>query len=652
MIEGTGGPGHATVAVAFVEGLVAAYVPTLASLRRAAPDLTVAVATTGGDLGPLAGPGVASIAAPSLAAAVNQVLADGPAHVVVIADSALLPPAALERARPLVGDHLHVATVSFFSNLGGPLSFPERNQGGSHQVGSLDEEAITRRLRDTGPDLGPAVVPFAAGPVVVLSAYALSAVGPLDETPGLRPAAVLADFSLRARRKGFVDVVDPTTFCARPFDLAPVVDPWPSPEERRWLAARHPAFTVLADDETRATSSGLAAAHTTARAKVLGLRVLVDGSCLGPKEMGTQVQTISLVGALARRPDVDRVTLALGGEVPGYAATVASHPKVVVRRVPAGDVSGLGPFEVAHRPFQPDGPLHPSWAAVAARSVLTIQDLIAFHGAAYHADPASWQAHRRALRQAVAAADGVVVISADTAARLELEGLPVEGERVFLVPNGTDHLHGGEAEALPGELLARGGVAGDFALVLGTNYDHKNRDLALAAVGELRRRGRPLTLVMAGAAVPFGSSRVGEAVAGTGPARAADVVVLPDVTSEERNWLLRHASVLLYPTSAEGFGLVPYEAARFGTPTVLVPFGPLGEVAGDLPVVAPDWSPSALAGAVAALLDDPALAAAQVGAARAAGRDFTWDATAAKLVAAYRGLLSRPPRRGREVAWL
>jgi len=643
-------PAPPVVAAVFARGRPEWWAPTVASLRRACPHAPVLVAAPGGDTGPLEALGARAQPAASLAALVNRAWADTGAHVLAVADTAVLPGAALDGALAALDGSLHLATVSLLANQAAFLSFPHRNQGVSHQVESLDEEAVTRRLRTLSPPLAPVPVPFAAGPVVLLSRWALSAVGPLDEDPGVRAVAALADFSLRARARGFVDVVDPSTYCARPYDLAPVEDPWPSPAERAWLGARHGAFPALVDDEARSTTSALAVAHRACRAKVLGLRVLVDGTCLGPKEMGTQVLTVALVGALARRADVASVAVALATAVPRYAAAALADPKVAARPVTGGDVSALGPADVGHRPFQPEQPLHPSWFAACGRVVVTIQDLIAYHGAAYHASPAAWAAAREGLRRSVAAADGVVAISHDVVRRLAAERLPVEAERVFVVGDGTDHLAGAEAAAVPAELVARRFAAGRFALVLGTNYAHKNRDLAVAAVAELRRRGLDLALVLAGAAVPFGSSRAAEAVA-AGPVGPAAVVAIPDVTSEERNWLLRHAEVVLYPTSAEGFGLVPYEAARFGTPTVLVPFGPLAEVAGDLPVAAADWSPGALADAAEALLGDPALAAAQVAAALAAGADFTWDGAAAKLVEVYRLLLAQPARGGREVPW-
>jgi glycosyltransferase involved in cell wall biosynthesis len=122
------------------------------------------------------------------------------------------------------------------------------------------------------------------------------------------------------------------------------------------------------------------------------------------------------------------------------------------------------------------------------------------------------------------------------------------------------------------------------------------------------------------------------------------VFLLPDLPSSERNWLVRHADLVLYPSSAEGFGLVPYEAARFGTPTLFTRFGPLQELMPDIPVAADDWSPDSLADAADALLSDPAQARAQVESCLAAGTKYTWAATAERLADLYRLVMSLTPR--------
>ncbi len=122
----------------------------------------------------------------------------------------------------------------------------------------------------------------------------------------------------------------------------------------------------------------------------------------------------------------------------------------------------------------------------------------------------------------------------------------------------------------------RGFAEGQFILCLGTDYAHKNRDLALAVLVQLRQRGHAHALVLAGPTVPYGSSRLSEANLRlhNRDTLESDVFVLPDLPSSERNWLMRHADLVLYPSSAEGFGLVPYEAARFGTPTLFTRFWP------------------------------------------------------------------------------
>ena len=274
-------------------------------------------------------------------------------------------------------------------------------------------------------------------------------------------------------------------------------------------------------------------------------------------------------------------------------------------------------------------------------------DVIAYQIPHYHATIDAWEAARLAIHRSVGLADAVVAISADAANWVELEGLAIDRARLFPVLLGVDHLAGRQEERIPQELLRRNFASDRFVLVLGANYGHKNRDLALAAVAELDGRGHDLAVVCAGAQVPHGSLRAEEARVlidlDAGGHLGRDFI-LPDVDAEERNWLMHHAELVLYPTSAEGFGLVPFEAARFGTPTVHVKFGPLAELASDSPVSAVDWNPTHLADACERLLADPEVAEAQVTATLLQGSSLTWDRTAEELVRIYRDVLSWPSR--------
>jgi hypothetical protein len=629
------------VAAVFVSGLAEDHLPTVGSLRRAHGDVAILVGGPSPEAyGALAGEAVRIVAVPTIGDLVRQAREAGAGHVLAVSCPTAFPAAALTPALALLDDQLSVATVSFLANAGGQLSFPHLGHPVAHQPEGLDEDAVTTRLRGTRPEQLPAPVASAEGPAVLLSAYALSAVGDPVDDAGVSPFAAIADFSLRARRRGFVNVVDPSTYVARLFDGSGSAVT-AGDADRRWLEDRHP-FLAGAERDAAAPESPLGIVHATARSKVLGVRVLLDGSCLGRREMGTQVQTVALIKALTASDDVDRVAVSLATDVPAYATAALAHPKVDARRAPLADPSVFGGADVVHRPFQPDGPLDvDAWRAVGRRTVLTVLDLISYRSPAYHPSVDGWLGYRRALAGAVGRVDAVVTPSHDVAHQIRTERLPVESDRLVTSTLGMDHLGGNEAATIPPALLERGYAAGRFLLVMGANYAHKNRDIARLAQAELLRRGLDVALVAAGAGVPFGSSRATEA----GVASEGEVFVLPDIKAEERNWLLRHASLVLYPTSAEGFGFVPSEAARFGTPTVFVPTGPLGELHPDLPVTARDWSARALADAAECLLADPALARAQVAAVLAAGAAYTWDAAAAGLVAVYRSILSMPTRR-------
>ena len=101
------------------------------------------------------------------------------------------------------------------------------------------------------------------------------------------------------------------------------------------------------------------------------------------------------------------------------------------------------------------------------------------------------------LRDAARRADGITTISEDVATMLYQERIPVEHDRVFPVLYGTEHIGGHEDASFPHELAAKGRLAEQFVVCLGTDYAHKNRDLAVAVHRELAERGRRVEDVLA-----------------------------------------------------------------------------------------------------------------------------------------------------------
>ncbi|HXY44734.1 MAG TPA: glycosyltransferase [Acidimicrobiales bacterium] len=600
------------------------------------------------------------VTADSAANFLNAVWERYGAHILAISGGIAPPPGFLDLALNAVEADPRIATVSFFSNDAGLLSFPYRNHADPVTMAGHDELSITRRLRSLTPPPTLANVPLAVGSVVLVSRTALGVIDTLADAPSGGLAPVIADLSLTARLRGFAALVDCGTYVLRPSDLNTRkwdVEPWVAPppsdlaeEDEKWLYQRHYQASSFMALESAVEHSSLALGHNVARVKVQGLRILIDGNCLSSKEQGSQVATLSMIEALARRDDVRELCVALPAEVGLYTRRALSSPKIQTEIVTLGELSVFGRVDIAHTPVIPGTGYYSvdQWRSVADRVVLTIQDLIAFDVGDYFRTLDGWLAYRECIRRSAQIVDGIVVISNDVAEIVSREHLPIESSRVFTVPLGTDHLTGTEDEEIPSELIQRGFDSVDFLLCLGTNYACRNRDIALATWKELRRRGLKHALVMAGGAVPFGTSRALEAEW----MPSEGLFTLPEVTSVERNWLLRHSALVLCTSSAEGFGLVPFEAARFGTPALTVNYGPFRELSGEIPVSAADWRPQSLASAAQRLLDDHDLAIRQTSTRLRAGSIYTWDSTAEGLVTAYRGLLATPSRQIPEVAQL
>ncbi len=361
------------------------------------------------------------------------------------------------------------------------------------------------------------------------------------------------------------------------------------------------------------------------------LTVTVDVTWLGPHETGAQVLTTAAVGALAHQRGIEAIRLVGLAELPGYAAHLADLPIV---EVVAPDVEP--PLsDVVWYPNQIDARSNIAAARhLGARVVTTYLDLIAYDIERYHGSRDAWLVYRALQRRIALSVDGITTISADVADRLMAEVPRLDAERVLALPLGLDHVSREAAPDEPGSDLAevvRGLGGRRFVLVLGNDFVHKNRDFAIKVWQEALRAGQPCDLVLAGLHVRSSSSKASEDDLS---ARHLDLRgrlhTVGHVDSASRAWLLANATAVLYPSSAEGFGFVPYEAAVLGTPSTFTDFGPLHEVSGVRGLPA-SWSVDAYATDLVALLSDEHARADRLDQLLAAVRRSTWDGFAAGL---------------------
>jgi glycosyltransferase involved in cell wall biosynthesis len=221
----------------------------------------------------------------------------------------------------------------------------------------------------------------------------------------------------------------------------------------------------------------------------------------------------------------------------------------------------------------------------------------------------------------------------------------LDPERVEPIVLGLDHITSASAPDQPGEDLAdvvKALKGKRFVVVLGNDFQHKNRDFAIKVWQRALQAGEPCDLVLAGLHVKSSSSKDAEDDL---RARHLDlrgtIHTVGHVSSPSRAWLLANATVALYPSSAEGFGFVPYEAAALGTPTVFTDFGPLKEVA-QAPGLPTTWSVEAHAADLTALLGSEEARTARVTALTLAIQRQTWRGFAAHLTDFFRRITLMP----------
>jgi len=385
-------------------------------------------------------------------------------------------------------------------------------------------------------------------------------------------------------------------------------------------------MNAIDQQEVHDLSSSRHQAIHTERSDPSAISITIDATWLGPHQTGAQVLTTSAIEALAGNPRVSRIRLTGIAELPSYAQHLAELD--VLELVGQTDASQPDePTDVVWYPNQIDQRVDITHARALGRRVITTYlDLIAYDIPRYHASPEAWAAYRSLQRRIALSVDGITTISADVADRLQQEVPRLDSRRIRPIPLGLDHIAPTTLE--PGEdisdvvpkLSAR-----PFILVLGNDFQHKNRDFAVEVWEKVLADGTNCDLVLAGLHVKSSSSKEREDVllAQHTNLRGA-AFTLDHVSERSREWLMAHAAAVLYPSSAEGFGFVPYEAAALGTPATFAAFGPLAEIS-RIMNAPKTWSIKEFAADLTELLTDPDRAKARVADLRTAINRSTWQ---------------------------
>lgn len=215
----------------------------------------------------------------------------------------------------------------------------------------------------------------------------------------------------------------------------------------------------------------------------------------------------------------------------------------------------------------------------------------------------------------------------------------IASERIHVIPEAVDpHFLQKPSPAAIAEYRARRGLTEPYILYVGIIDRRKDLRGLVRAFAQVRSRIKGVRLVIAGHLIP-GRSNLAEEVRAAG---LTDVVMLPGyIPDEELPLLYAGATLFVYPSWWEGFGLPPLEAMALGVPVITYRCSSLPEVVGDAAILLdPPFSCEALTDAMAQTLDDASLRSNLIARGHRRVKDFSWDRAAEQTMAVYRHCLS------------
>lgn len=261
--------------------------------------------------------------------------------------------------------------------------------------------------------------------------------------------------------------------------------------------------------------------------------------------------------------------------------------------------------------------------------VITIHDLIPLVLPEYRGSRAI-RAYFHLVRAAARRAAAVITVSHHARADIiRLLGIPPERVHVFY--EGVDvRYHPDQPTTDSARVRARHDLPAQYALYLGGNDTRKNVPVLLDAWARLARQGAahplpPLVVVARAPATPstfFPDLRGHAAAAGLTNQQVRFVDFVDD---EDKPALYANASLFLYPSLYEGFGLPLLEAMASGVPVLAAQATSLPEIVGNAGLLLSPRTVDAWAQTLHDLWPDHARRQALAAAGRAQASQFRWE---------------------------
>jgi len=263
-------------------------------------------------------------------------------------------------------------------------------------------------------------------------------------------------------------------------------------------------------------------------------------------------------------------------------------------------------------------------------AVVTIHDL------SFELLPSEFSTLERWRRRLLArrAARGAARVLTDTRHMGELvrRMYGVDGKRLGTVPLGVDRQRFSPATEVQDRVVLEGlGVRPPYILWVGSLFERREPRAVLGALAELRQRGRPVQLVLAGANRLRSPRQLNRWI--TELELEDSVLQLGWVDEAALAPLYRNAGACVYLSRHEGFGLPPLECLACGTPVLVSAGLGLDDAWPDYPYRCRELGPASVASELVRMLDDGATRRAFWERAAEVLAGLSWEAASRRFVA-------------------
>ncbi len=271
-------------------------------------------------------------------------------------------------------------------------------------------------------------------------------------------------------------------------------------------------------------------------------------------------------------------------------------------------------------------------------SVVTFHDMTFFFYPQLHTRTKRWF-FPIAMRISARQADGIITVSESTR-RDAIQLLGIDPGKIFATQLGVEPMFRViEGEASLSDIAAKYGLPENFILYLGTIEPRKNLPNLIDAFNILVEKGLQQKLVLAG---KFGwmYEEVLTLVRDHG---LKDHIIFPGyIEQDDLPMVYNLASLFVYPTIYEGFGLPVLEAMACGVPVVTSDIASLPEIVGEAGLLVPPGDVNALSEAISRGMNDEELRTNLRRAGIQRAKKFRWERTAELTQQVYEKVLNRP----------